>query len=179
MSKLKIWNSQYNLHDYVKCKPIPEQCILSCSYCANTSWCSTRPHQENHHLITMPAWNKVCTFCGCPLLGSHHASGSEGIPGPLNRNQEDGLPDYRKHVFPYWSKGMGYSIKERWDGSADFDSTQPSAEFNTLVSPSAVFLLHFLPGATKNVQFGTWELPGANIHKSPIERLCLALGDDH
>ncbi len=30
---------------------------------------------------------------------------------------------------------------------------------------SAVFLFHFLPGATKKVEFGTRELPGANIHK--------------
>ena len=28
-----------------------------------------------------------------------------------------------------------------------------------------MFLFHFLPGATKKVQFGTRELPGANIHK--------------
>ena len=28
-----------------------------------------------------------------------------------------------------------------------------------------MFLFHFLTGATKIVQFGTWELSGANIHK--------------
>ena len=30
----------------------------------------------------------------------------------------------------------------------------------------SVFLIHFLPGATKKVQFSTQELPGANIHKA-------------
>ncbi len=35
----------------------------------------------------------------------------------------------------------------------------------------AVFLIHFLPGAMKKLQFGTQELPGANIHNTGYTRV--------
>ncbi len=41
--------------------------------------------------------------------------------------------------------------------------TAASGGHNSTVQ--AVFLFHFLPGATKKVEFGTREWPGANIHK--------------
>lgn len=49
--------------------------------------------------------HQVCSLHRCPVVSPDHASGTEGLPRQVDRDEENGCPDYRQHVFSHRSKG--------------------------------------------------------------------------
>lgn len=50
--------------------------------------------------------HQICSLHRCPVVSPDHASGTEGLPRQVYRDEENGCPDYWQHVFSHRSKGL-------------------------------------------------------------------------